>query len=303
MGCYRPLEAWQLVTGEVHFSANGRGSARPDRGIRRELSLPCGQCIGCRLERTRQWAVRCVHESKMHDASSFVTLTYDDEHAPQDHSLNYKHFQAFAKRFRKAYGPFRFFMCGEYGDDFSRPHFHAALFGVDFPDKYLWSESGGVRLYRSDFLERLWPLGYSSIGDLTFQSAAYIAGYVTKKVNGKRQLEHYEAVDAETGQIFQRTPEFSRMSLKPGIGAPFYEKYHSEIFPNDQVVIDGTPQKPPKAYAKWLKQQDPDKHEEVATERYKRALEASSENTAARLAIKEAVAKGRSKFYESRNKL
>lgn len=303
MGCYRPLDAWQLVTGEVVFSANGRGSSRPDRGIRRELSIPCGQCIGCRLERTRQWAVRCVHESKMHDSNSFITLTYDDEHVPADFSLNYKHFQLFCKRFRKVNGPFRFFMCGEYGDDFSRPHFHAALFGVDFNDKYLWSETNGIRLYRSPLLERMWPHGYSSVGDLTYQSAAYIAGYVTKKVTGKNAAEHYEAVDGSTGEVFSRTPEFSRMSLKPGIGATFFERYNAEIFPHDAVVIDGVPQKPPKRYTAWLSESDPIKHEEVTTERYKRAIQLSSENTQARLTVKEAVAKGRSKFYETRNKL
>jgi len=303
MGCFRPLDAWQLVTGEVVFSANGRGDARPDRGIKRELSIPCGQCIGCRLERTRQWAVRCVHESQMHAHNSFVTLTYDDDKVPADFSLNYAHFRAFCKRFRKAYGPFRFYMCGEYGDDFSRPHYHACLFGVDFPDRYIWSDHEGIRLYRSDFLERMWPLGFSSIGDVTYQSAAYVAGYITKKITGKGAQDHYEAVDGLTGEVFQRRPEFSNMSRRPGIGAKFFEKYRGEIFPNDQVVLDGRPQKVPKAYTRWLEESDPILHEEVAHDRYQRAIKLSSENSSSRLAVREAVAKGRAKFYETRNKL
>ena len=99
----RPISAYQLVTGEIRFAA------RSGQDLARELSLPCGQCVGCRLERSRQWAVRCVHESQMHDFSSFVTLTYNDDNCPV--SLDYGHYQLFMKRLRKKFGKARFYNC------------------------------------------------------------------------------------------------------------------------------------------------------------------------------------------------
>ena len=137
MTCYAPLHGYYSQernpkTGKrsVVFSRN---SGYDDRRV----SVPCGQCIGCRLERSRQWAVRCVHESSLHRFSSFITLTYNDEHLPSDRSLNVEHFQRFMKRLRKHLEPLkiRFFHCGEYGDKFRRPHYHAIVFGYDFPDR------------------------------------------------------------------------------------------------------------------------------------------------------------------------
>ena len=113
MPCFHPLDAWQCLNGDVVFTDN---LARND--VIRRLSLPCGRCVGCRLERSRQWAVRCMHEASMHMFNSFVTLTYDDDHLPEYNSLNYKHFQDFMKRLRKSHNGVRFYMCGEYGEDF-----------------------------------------------------------------------------------------------------------------------------------------------------------------------------------------
>ena len=131
MACYKPLRAWQCANGDVVFAELGRFD------ITRQLDLPCGQCVGCRLERSRQWAMRCLHEAKMHDRNCFVTLTYNNDNVPADRSLNYRDFQLFMKRLRFHFRgvPIRFYMCGEYGEDFGRPHFHACLFGLDFPDK------------------------------------------------------------------------------------------------------------------------------------------------------------------------
>ena len=127
MPCFHPLDAWQCSNGDVVFTDN---LARND--VIRRLALPCGRCVGCRLERSRQWAVRCMHEASMHMFNSFVTLTYDDDHLPEYNSLNYKHFQDFMKRLRKSHNGVRFYMCGEYGEDFSRPHYHALLFNCFF---------------------------------------------------------------------------------------------------------------------------------------------------------------------------
>lgn len=294
MACFSPLSAWQTDGGEIIFSERGK--------IRRALTLPCGQCVGCRLERSRQWAVRCVHESKMHEHSVFVTLTYDDDHVPYDSSLIYRHYQLFMKRLRKHFATrVRFYMCGEYGDLFSRPHFHACLFGCFFSDRQLYRElPSGSKLWTSKSLEKLWPYGFSSIGDVTFDSAAYVARYVMKKVTGPRAEAHYEAVDPVSGEIFQREPEFTRMSLKPGIGATFFEKYKKEIFPRDEVIVRGMKMKPPKYYDRLLAL-DADSYFAqldgvVAFEREHRAAMLRFDNTPDRLRTRELVTHARLKF-------
>lgn len=135
-----------------------------------ELSLPCGRCTGCRLERSRQWAVRCMHEASQHKKNCFITLTFDSEHCPKDMSLDYRVFQLFMKRFRKRVHPLsiRFYMCGEYGELFGRPHYHALIFGYDFPDKAYYAKSGaGEDIYISRVLSDLWPFGLATIGECT----------------------------------------------------------------------------------------------------------------------------------------
>jgi hypothetical protein len=187
MPCYHPISAWQLLNVKT---AKGKPTisfknpyARPSP-TRVGIQVPCGQCIGCRLERSRQWAIRCVHEAYGHEDNAFITLTYAPEHLPHDVSLNISHFQKFMKRLRKAISPklVRFFHCGEYGELNQRPHYHACLFGYDFPDKVLYTIRDECRLYRSPMLEKLWPMGFATVGDVTFESAAYVARYITKKL-------------------------------------------------------------------------------------------------------------------------
>lgn len=192
MPCFKPLDAWRPIDSsskKLVFSYNAKhcGSVTPD------LQVPCGRCVGCRLERSRQWAIRVVHEASLHERNCFITLTYSDLHLPDDRGLHYDHFQLFMKRLRKKYGDgIRFYMCGEYGDKLGRPHFHACLFNHDFDDKKLWQTTpSGSRLFRSSDLESLWPYGFSSIGDVTFESAAYVARYIMKKVGGDAADEHY----------------------------------------------------------------------------------------------------------------
>lgn len=245
MPCYRPLSAWQTDEGRIVFRE------LPD--VRRALQLPCGKCVGCLLERSRQWAVRCMHEASLYDASSFVTLTYDDEHLP-DLGLNYKHFQLFMKRLRRKYGKARFFMSGEYGDQLGRPHYHALLFGVYFADRVKCSESGsGSALYSSNALSALWPYGHANVGDVTFESAAYIARYVVKKYGSRRSGNGpLRAIDSDGVGYFQN-PEFSRMSLKPGIGADWWKLYGEEVLRRGNIVMRGVEMKPPRYYGKLCK--------------------------------------------------
>lgn len=295
MACFNPLQAFQSAGGLISFS-----ELRRNGDSVKSLLLPCGQCAGCRLERSRQWAMRCTHEAKMHKRNCFLTLTYDDEHLPQDHSLDYRHFQLFMKRLRKRFrgSVVRFYMCGEYGENFGRPHYHACIFGIDFDDKVLISRPDAKhRLFRSSLLESLWGFGFCSIGEVTFDSAAYVARYIMKKVTGDAADGHYRAVDLSTGEIHSRTPEFNHMSLKPGIGATFYEKYKTDVFPHDYVVVNGRKVSPPKYYFKRLKKADPDAHSEIYARRELDTYRNREDNTPARLEVKKEVTDARLNLY------
>lgn len=245
--CTSPLKAWRDPVRGVSFARTSHSGE--------ELELPCGQCWECRFKRSRDWAIRCMHEAQLHDHNSFITLTYSPEHLPADNSLHYDHFQRFMKRLRKhAKCNIRFYMCGEYGENFGRPHYHACIFGFDFPDKKFLSQTpGGERLYTSDVLSKLWPFGLSSIGSVTFNSAAYVARYIMKKITGDRAFNHYNEVDSDGVIVNSRTPEFTRMSLKPGIGAGWLEKFHSDVYPHDHVIVKGKESSVPRYYDKLVK--------------------------------------------------
>lgn len=244
MPCFHPLKAFREVSGGVTFSDKGSSAV--------SLELPCGQCIGCRAERARQWSIRCVHEAQMHDRNCFITLTYAGEKLPSDGSLHVKDWQRFAKRLRKKVGRFRYFMCGEYGDVNLRPHFHACMFGVDWDDKVLiQSNKRGDRLYTSELLEETWGNGLVSSGNLTIESAAYVARYVMKKaVNPKRygDFSKYSRFNSDTGEVWNVRPEFCVMSRRPGIGKSWFDKYAGDVYPADEVVYDGRRFRPPRFY-------------------------------------------------------
>lgn len=185
----------------------------------------------------------------MHDKNSFVTLTYNPEHLPFDGGLHIEHWQKFAKRLRKRIGSFRYFVCGEYGDENLRPHWHACIFGVDFSgDRSFHSERLGHKLYRSPLLDEVWGCGFCSVGSLTFESAAYVARYICKKITGPAAASHYERVDTDTGEVFNVRPEFVCMSKRPGLGAKWFERYRSDVYPSDEVVIEGRRFRPPRFY-------------------------------------------------------
>lgn len=283
MTCFYPKTAFKLENGQISFNEKGK--------TEKELTLPCGQCQGCRLERSRQWATRCMHEAQMHTHNCFITLTYNDENHQYD--LIYRHFQKFIKRLRKATRTrIRYYMAGEYGSLNNRPHFHACLFGYDFPDRKIFRQlPSGSLLYTSELLASLWPFGYSSIGDVTFESAAYVARYVMKKVTGKNAADHYQAMDPNTGELRPITPEFNRMSLKPGIGAEFFNKYMSDIYPVGTCIINGQKQKPPRYYEKRYAELKPIEQEQLAYDRAQKIDYADL--TAQRLADRETVCKAK----------
>jgi hypothetical protein len=231
-----------------------------------------------------------MHEASLHQNNCFITLTYSDEHLPGP-SLEKKDFQDFIKRFRARIAPakLRYYMAGEYGENFGRPHFHACIFGYDFNDKKLWKRtSSNSLLYRSQLLEELWPFGHSSVGDVNFESAAYVARYVMKKVTGKQSDKHYEKTDPITGEIIKCKPEYNKMSLKPGIGSDWLKKYQMDVYPNDYVIVRGKKCKVPRYYDKMFKKSNPYEWDEVEYERFKKSKE-KLDDTPERLLVKEIV--------------
>lgn len=229
-----------------------------------------------------------MHEAQMHERNCFITLTYDNNNIPEGMTLQYHHFRLFMRRIRKHFKKkIRFYMAGEYGDQFQRPHYHACLFGVDFDDKKPWRKNqNGDQLYRSDTLERLWKFGNSEIGAVSFLSAAYVARYVTKKITGDRATLHYTYID-EHGEIHNRTPEFNQMSRRPGIGAMWYEKFSSDVYPSDQVITRGYASRPPRYYDKLLERTS---NETLTTIKAKRLQQLDrKDNTTQRLKAKETV--------------
>lgn len=203
------------------------------------ITVGCGHCISCRIAASREQALRCMHEKRTSGDSVFVTLSYDDEHLPDDWCLDYYHFQLFMHRLRKAVpGAGRFFMCGEYGEEFGRPHYHAILFNCDFDDKKFYKRVDGVDYFISPKLAKIWGKGFCLVGDVTIRSAGYVARYNMKKISGPMAGEHYQ-FETPAGEIVDRPPEFAKMSLRPGIGYEWFQRYFSDAFPADYLVHEG----------------------------------------------------------------
>jgi hypothetical protein len=297
MPCYHPLEAWMPLPETVKKTGDKKLKFSPTSYVRENyerIQVSCGQCVGCRLERSRQWAVRCVHEAQMHEQNSFITLTFSPEalaERPNQWSLDVKEFQRFMKRLRKKFGRgIRFFHCGEYGEINKRPHYHACIFGFDFPDKELWKVTEtGCKLYTSPSLEKLWPYGFSTIGDVTFESAAYVARYIMKKVTGDAAENYYTWVDDETGEVHPLKPEYTTMSRKPGIGKTWLDSYMDDVYPNDYVVINGKRCNPPRYYDGVLKTERPYEFDEIKWQRECDAQKHLDNNTPDRLHVRETV--------------
>lgn len=254
MACYFPRK--------MGFDQFGERTFNPRRHHREfvPVDIACGKCIGCRLDRSREWAVRCVHEAQMHDKNCFITLTYKDSElvlTPEGTpTLFHEHFQLFMKKLRKKFGDgIGFFMCGEYGEKHHRPHYHAILFGVDFKDKeHARTNDNGDRVYHSKTLDELWGHNDpedcpSEIGEASFQSAAYIARYVVKKLGGPMEAL-YDG----------RLPDYGKPSRKYAIGKKWLEKYWTDIFNYNELRVEGHTIPIPRYYRKWLEKNHFDRY-------------------------------------------
>lgn len=269
MACYSPIKGYMNSEGGLCFDrqldsqGESLGSA--------EMEVPCGGCVGCRLDHSGMWASRITHEASLFEhghGNTFITLTYDDVNLPSDWSLDKSHFQLFMKRLRKHFNRekgngIRFYHCGEYGDkckhgyvefcDFchlGRPHYHAILFNVSFADSVVigTSKNSDYELFTSETLERIWGKGLVQVGTVTSESAGYCARYCMKKITGVLRDEHYRNIDEVTGEVTSVHQEYATMSRNPGLGKEWLVKFYRDVYPSDEVpnlggggVIHGAP--------------------------------------------------------------
>jgi len=290
MTCYHPNDAY--ISGVRSTGTKIISFGLPKKANQETMQLPCGQCLGCRLDYSQQWAVRIMHEAQVHqDNCQFITLTYSDEHLPYDGSFIKFYIQKFIKRLRKTYPAkhLRYYYCGEYGDQLDRPHYHMCLFGHAWEDLSIHNEVEGIYIYVSPILEQQWGKGFCTVQDLTIGNAAYCARYVLKKINGESKDAHYEKVCAITGEIRQIQPEYCDMSRKPGIAREWYDKYHTDVFPYDTIIYKGKNVKTPRYYENLLRSIDLSSFDTIKANRKAKALLYSKDQTTGRLRAREKV--------------
>lgn len=300
MTCYNPLHAFPdglTKDGKTHYkiTSNKVKSVLFDNGHwylstdpfqysnNNPIDVPCGRCIGCRIDYSRSWALRCMLESLYHEQSWFLTLTYDDIHVPHSSYTDFEtgeikdiltlcpdDFTKFMKRLRINYSrktgkEIRFFACGEYGSKTLRPHYHAIVFGLELDDlKPLKKSHTNNQLFESEFVSNSWhDKGYVQIGECNFQSCAYVARYIMKKRKGADSLEY---------EYFNIVPEFIRMSRNPGLAYQYYQDYKEQIYKNDEIILsDGKKFKPPKYFDEMYQLDFPEKFEEIKQNRIRAA--------------------------------
>lgn len=288
MKCHSPLSAYLAESGGLVFHPMAK------HGDAREVKIPCRQCLACRLNHASEWQTRLVHESKMHDKSIFLTLTYDEQNLPEHGTLVVEHLQQFFKSLRKAIRPtkIRYFACGEYGDTTRRAHYHAIIFGWSPDDGVLHSSgSDGSPLFTSNFLSAKWTRGFSLFSQTSPQTMGYVARYSVKKQKGATGKAVYKHLDDETGELTNIKPPFAVMSLKPGIGFNYMEKYKDDYFRNSSTIVSGKRKPLPSAYVRKLKRYNPDWHMDFSDAGQEFAHDHKEDFTPQRLADAERVLK------------
>lgn len=312
MTCYHPLRAWK---GKWKNPETGKRPYVFDykQANNKELveQLPCGQCIGCKLDLSKMWGARMMHETHFHDKSSFLTLTYTDDNVPltdngqmtlQSGNGNKSDIQKFIKRIRKAGIKCKYYQAGEYGDQFGRPHHHVCLFGYDFPilREITGKTETGHYIYKSDELDDFWQKGNAYIGELTFQSAAYVARYCLKKVTGGNNERFWRRYGCENAEDYYcgRVPEWNSMSN--GIGQEYYKKYKKDLYNYDICVVGegGKSTKMPRYYDTLHEKEITEKEaKEIKSKRRRRAARHRRlDGTPERLAVREFIKKRQNEY-------
>lgn len=249
MSCNNPIKCWRSIK-KNEVTGKFPVTFRAVEGWGDPMTLPCGKCAGCLRDRSTSWGIRCLHESQMHKENSFLTLTYHPDYYPKDNMLKKKHFQDFMKRLRKKIEvSVRYLHCGEYGAKSFRAHYHALLFGYDFPDKVFYKKGkNGDNIFLSQELHLLWKMGLCVIGNVTFASSQYVAKYINKS--------------AALPNILEKNNDFIRpyntSSRRPGLGIPWLIKNWKDVYPRDFVIVEGHHLRPPRAYDKWLELNQPE---------------------------------------------
>lgn len=229
--------------------------------------IPCGQCMECRINSSKQLAQRALAESTMHNENYFITLTYDDEHLPLAYTVSRKtgdpglysvlvrkHYDDFVKKLRRYFEYYfgitgiMLFPCGEYGSESGRAHFHFIAFGLPLslitdPTKklqYFKDISLSGRHYEyliCPLIEDLWDKGFVTIGEVNWETCAYVARYVTKKMIGKSEKEYLSY--CEQLNVPPQPREFHGAPKRPGMGLRYYEEHKDDIYRIDKVVLPG----------------------------------------------------------------
>lgn len=314
MPCYHPITAWRPLHADINGKRALRFGAEHKFPNHEKVEVSCGKCIGCRLEHSRQWALRCKNELQFHEDAMFITLTFDDRNIPADWSISVAHVQKFLKRLRKSIEPkkIRYFAAGEYGEPdelhaqfgnkLGRPHYHMIIFGHRFPDMVIWKKSKNNHdLMMSEQLNKLWPYGNANIGQVNFETCAYTARYVTKKINGDQAQDHYRHINPVTGESNVLVPEFCTMSRRPALGRAWYDCYKSDIKHDGQVFHNGIKMNMPKYYEKLMDEENPHDLETIKINRQKFADSQYLNNTEERLAVREECKIRQTQHFERGN--
>lgn len=311
MTCYHPLirveERGKKIKAQDGHYYNKAKIIRPEHLKSLEMAcdtayvkkqiIPCGKCIGCRLDYSREWANRGYLESKLWKQNFFVTITYNEDNInipewieDQDGytydndgtwtgTLVPKHLTQFIKNVRQIMkrehnqDNIRFMACGEYGTETERPHYHIIFFNLKLPIEDLYNPRIIHKeiYYQSHIIERAWKYGISNVSECSWNTIAYTARYITKKINGPNSLQEY----SEKGQI----KEFFRVSRMPGIGEGYYQKHWKEIYEKDEIIIKNKQGiiscKPPKYFDELYKKDHPNEWKEL---QWKREREAKNAN-------------------------
>lgn len=314
MPCTSPLQGFfSGVNGKFKYSEAAQEAFKAGKPLKGASAVSCGQCMDCRLRRSRDWAIRATHEASLWESNCFLTFTFSNEamfeHCPkvlwldpfsdftpdssvtvyENFSLVKRHMVKFNMDLRERLYPHRvrFMYCGEYGTKYKRPHYHSICFNYDFPDRKFYKSIGTKRYYNSDLLSSLWPHGHAVISDFSFETAAYVGGYIMDKVGGRGANAHYRG----------KLPEFAGFSRRPGLGHDWFMKYWPDVYPADEVVIQLGKRKarlrPPRYYDKLMENLDPVIYETVCEKRKSKMEEVEDDNTYERLLVKNKCTKAR----------